>query len=513
MKNKLKDFLIALIAGSLYALAYPSFLGESLWFFIFPAVLLFLWKLEEASFKKSLFIIFGFNLGLNLTGYYWIPHTLREFGQLPFILSIIIGATASLILQPHWWFYAIWKKYRPQRNWNSEKYLLINIFIIVILERFIPQQFPSFAGSPWITIAPYIGLAPIFGVIIYSFVTYWISFEIIIQLSQKKIRYPVWIFSFLFLITNFIFKIEKNQSQEELPIRIVQANIGNFLKISSEKGDQNSFEAIEKKYEDLSLKNNGFSPKLIIWPETAYADSFFGIQTKLSPYFLKMIQDSKAELLIGGYDQDPSKSPFDLIESVFNSSLLLSEDKVKSVYHKNRLIPFGETLPFGPLNKEIVSLVPSISLFAQGSGTPIMETKTGHRFITPICYEILDSNFVRSLLNQWGENDFIVNHTNDSWYGDTAEPYQHLFLSKWRAIEFQLPIIRSTNTGISSVIYNDGSESKRLSIGEIGILDLKIALGKDHKTLYQTWGLLNFVILFLFLLTLIWWKEKTENRP
>ncbi len=106
-----------------------------------------------------------------------------------------------------------------------------------------------------------------------------------------------------------------------------------------------------------------------------------------------------------------------------------------------------------------------------------------------------------------------MNHTNDSWYGDTAEPYQHLFLSKWRAIEFQLPLIRSTNTGISSVLYNDGSESKRLSIGEIGVLDLEIGLKKSQETIYQRWGVLNFFLLFVILIGIIWWLEKIENRP
>jgi apolipoprotein N-acyltransferase len=166
----------------------------------------------------------------------------------------------------------------------------------------------------------------------------------------------------------------------------------------------------------------------------------------LSEKFLNIMNQSGSEMLIGGYDQDMTKSSVDFIESVFNSSLLLSEGKVKSIYHKNILIPFGETLPFGPLNKAVVSVVPAISLFAKGSGIPVMETKTGYRFVTPICYEILDSNYMRDLLNQWGNNHFIVNHTNDSWYGNTAEPWQHLFLSKWRALEFQLPIIRSTNT-------------------------------------------------------------------
>jgi apolipoprotein N-acyltransferase len=212
-----------------------------------------------------------------------------------------------------------------------------------------------------------------------------------------------------------------------------------------------------------------------------------------------MQKTNGSEMLIGGYIQDPTKGEFDIIESVFNASVLMNGTKIKTSYHKNILIPFGETLPFGPFNRQIVSIVPAVSLFARGQGTPLMETKDGHRFVTPICYEILESNYMRTLLNQFGGNHFIVNHTNDSWYGDTAEPWQHLFLSKWRAVEFRLPIVRSTNTGVSSVIFPDGSESKQLGVGAKNALDVTVPLGDGQATFYQTWGVFPVLIIALVL--------------
>ena len=79
--------------------------------------------------------------------------------------------------------------------------------------------------------------------------------------------------------------------------------------------------------------------------------------------------------------------------------------------------------------------------------------ENGFRFIGIICYEILFSQYLRTYLNRQSRPPhFIVNLSNDSWYGDSAEPYQHRFLAHWRALEFNLPIIRMTNTGISSVL-------------------------------------------------------------
>lgn len=513
MKKHFLSFLVTLLAGGIYALAYPSFLGNGWFPLIFIAFPLFLWKLEEENtFKVTLLLVLGFNLGLNTVGYYWIPHTLREFGQLPYVISVLLGALASLILQPHWWAYAVWKKFRPLGHWSSERRIILTALVITILERFVQQQFPSYAGSPWLHMAPYLGLAPYFGVVIFSFMTYWASLEAVTQLKERKFRPQVWGALFIFVLLNACFPIKLPSTGQKLPVRIVQANIGNFLKVSSERGDVNSYKAISETYEKLSVADSGFKPHLIVWPETAYPETFYGSETQLSEIFLSIMEQTQSELLIGGYDQDTTKSSMDMIESVFNSSLLMNEGKMKSIYHKNILIPFGETLPFGPLNRTIVEIVPAISLFARGEGTGVMETRAGFRFVTPICYEILETNYMRGLLNQWGHNHFIVNHTNDSWYGNTAEPHQHLFLSKWRALEFQLPIIRSTNTGISSVIFPDGSESRRLGIDEVGRLDVDLPISKPRATVYQEWGAIPFLILvgLVYLVTLL--RERSEAK-
>ncbi|MGE3609847.1 MAG: apolipoprotein N-acyltransferase [Bacteriovoracaceae bacterium] len=511
MQTQIIGLIVSFFAGALYALAYPSAIGNGWFPLIFIALPLFLWKLEEANLKQGLALIFCYNLGLDLVSYYWIPHTMREFGQLPYVISLLIGILFTFLLQPHWWVYLfVSKKMKPDWKWNSETGILFTAFVITLLERYVPQQFPSFVGSAFLHLAPYLGMAPYFGVAIFSFMLYWLSLEVVAQLKLKKFRPFVWICFSLFLVSNVTSPLKLTQSSKALKVRIVQANIGNFLKISSEKGETDSVESIDKKYYQLSTIDNGFKPDLIVWPETAYPNAFYGTESSITSPFREIIQATDAEMLIGGYDQDLTKSPMDLHESVFNSSLLLNAERVKSSYHKNILIPFGETLPFGPLNRQIVSIIPAISLFARGTGTPLMETRQGYRFVTPICYEILESDYMRYLLNQWKDNHFIVNHTNDSWYGKTAEPFQHLFLSKWRALEFQLPIIRSTNTGITSIIYPDGSESNRLLTGEESVLDVVLPIGEAKNTFYQLYGIAPLILLIAFFLIITAFREKSE---
>ncbi len=512
--NFFSSVIIAFVAGSFYALSYPSFLGSGWFPLLFIALPLFLWRMEEAkNLKQTLVLVFVYNLGLNVTGFYWVPATLREFGQLPMPVSWVLGIMFSLILQPHWWLYAIWKKYRPTFNWNSATGMALTAFILSMIERYMPQQFPIFAGSPWFHLAPYLSLASVMGVVVYSFMSYWIALEVVGQLHQKKFRPQVWIIFFIFMVLNIMPLGTDAISKDILKVRVVQANVGNFMKVSSENGDQATIGEINDRYRNLSLTKNGFEPELIVWPETAYPDTFFGDRTMLNSIFVDIMKATKSEMLIGGYDQDPNKSTFEIFESVFNSSILLSVDKVKTSYHKNILIPFGETLPFGPLNRQIVEYVPAVSLFAKGETPPVMETRAGFRFVTPICYEVLETDYMRDLLNQHGGNRLIINHTNDSWYGDTAEPYQHLFLSKWRALEFRLPIVRSTNTGVTSVIFADGSESRQIGIGKQGVLDVNVPLGTGEITIYQRFGVSTFILFFMILVAAIWWQEKNEIRP
>lgn len=514
MNKYIPHLIISFISGALYALAYPStlFKGVFLFSFLSIAVLLHL-LVQHHSLKKLFGIVTLHNLGLNLVGYYWIPHTLQEFGQLPAWIGHILAIFFSLILQPYlylfilaWW---AWKKY-GKREISPVQQMFLFATVLTIFEIITPQQFPSFAGAPWLHVAPFVGLAPVGGIFLFSFITYLVCYEMGRLFRRRRPTQLVWSLLSVFLILNYVMKLEPLQGDKSINVRLVQANIGNFLKIESEKNQDSALTEVIERYWRLSLLAPAKPLDLIIWPETAYPNSFNGEESWIPRVFTDIMKKTNAELFIGGYDHHPEKSPFDFIESEYNSAVLMSNQKVSSIYHKNILIPFGETLPFGPLNKFIVKVVPTVSLFARGEGTPKMKLKSGHGLIAPICYEILESGFTRSLLNAHENSDLIVNLTNDSWYGETAEPYQHLFLAKWRALEFGKPIIRSTNTGISSVIYPDGAESPRLLIGEEKVLDVEIKLPEHIKpTIYQRFGTSIVLLLMGVLCALIFLKKQS----
>lgn len=501
--QKYSSFVVCLLAGMLYALGFPLFNGVSVVVAPIFGFALFNWALErESDLKKQFVLSWFYSLGFYLAGFYWIPHLLNEFGGLGFPFNQFLGLLFSLVIIPQVYFYAILRKYIAHPLFLAIGY--------VLLERFIPQQFPAHLGHPFLSLAPAVKLvfAPWAGAAFYSFLTALASLTLLQHFKTKQ--KPKLYYGFIIVIVLLhlpIYPAPSKKGVTYLNTRIVQPNIGNFLKIDSERGGTNSIKSVHDTYTFLSTDNITSKKDLIIWPETAFPGLFFSESLKTNHTYpipemmVDIMNKTGAELFIGGYDSTPKQGIGESYQSDYNSAFHFSnEGHLKDVYHKMKLIPFGEGLPFGPLNKYLSSIITNISYFAEGDTYTGFTTKGGQNFVSVICYEVLFPAFVADMLNnQTKEAQFMINLTNDSWYGDTAEPLQHLFLTKWRALEFNLPLIRSTNTGITTVIYPDGSESKRLGVGEKTYLDLEVEIAPRTKTIFQKLGMFAVIGIFLIL--------------
>lgn len=442
-----------------------------------------------------------YSLGFYLLGFYWIPHTLNEFGGLVFPFNYGLGFIFSFIIIPQIYFYVFLK-----RKISHPLFLALSYSL---LEFFIPQQFPAHMGHSFLSLSPSVKLifAPLAGASFYSFFSAFTALVLLKHFESKKKPTLHYAFILLILFSHFPFETKTQKKDESsLSVRIVQPNVGNFLKIDSEKGNVNSLKNIFDTYLFLSTDKIIHPRDLIIWPETAFPKLFFSEIIKKNSHYLppfpikEIIEKTNAELFIGGYDSSLQNSET-TYQSDYNSAFHFSNlGSLQETYHKMKLIPFGEGLPFGPFNKFLSAIVTNISYFAEGTKYSGFITKKGQPFVSVICYEILFPSFVADMLNQQEhEAQFLINLTNDSWYGETSEPYQHLFLSKWRALEFNLPIIRSTNTGITTVIYPDGHESKRLLSGEKTYLDLELKIPQRQKTIYQKFGIGGTLFFFSIL--------------
>ncbi len=518
--------------GFLYAAGFPL-LGSTFYFFLGPTlglVCLLAPLLSSEHHKDSIsswckaFLIFS--LTLYLLGLYWIPYTLKEFGAIPVPVNHILGTLFSIFLLPQFYFLLpllfVLNKKLPLR----ERPLQWSIFLALtgaLLELLVPQQFPIHLGHSWFVLAPFAGLAAYGGVGIFSAFSYFMVFFFLFSVRNKRTLGIIVAGFIIFLGLNIglgHWQINTRQlaPKQTLAIKIIQANIGNNLKISAEQGHADSLDNVLALYQGLSTNPIPRGPDLIIWPETAYPILISSAKIRsravtIPQVFRQVLQTSGAHILFGGYDQNTNHASYDFFESEYNTAFMLAPDfTLSSVYHKHQLIPFGEGLPFGAFNRPLSALLSNISFFAKGSEFPLFQLPKGTIFITAICYEILFPDFIRNYFASVSAYPhFIINLTNDSWYGDSAEPEQHLFLAKWRALEFGLPIIRSTNTGISVVIHPDGHESDRLAVGEVGNLDLKIDYSDQLPSFYARFG--NFVLWILWGVMALFVLIKNLRQP
>jgi len=207
---------------------------------------------------------------------------------------------------------------------------------------------------------------------------------------------------------------------------------------------------------------------ILIWPESAF------------PFLLTREADAMAQIaellprgtiLLTGSVRAPDLPPGTIITRAYNSIYAIDHDgSVLSIYDKLHLVPFGEYLPFQDWMEKLgfVQLTKVQGGFIAGARRRTMEIPNAPRMLPLICYEAIFPGDVATRDDRPG---WIVNLTNDGWFGISTGPYQHLQQARLRAIEEGLPVVRAANTGISAVIDPLGRIVARLDLGVEGVLD------------------------------------------
>ncbi len=290
-------------------------------------------------------------------------------------------------------------------------------------------------------------------------------------------------------------------------IRIVQPNIDQAAKWSPEKKQEALDKLVtlsDRKTDPQTLGAISFSE--IVWPETALP--FFLTE---EPEALARIADLLPPgtiLLTGAPRVEPADDPGDGGRRYYNSLFAIDDTgAIRAAYDKVHLVPFGEYMPFGSLLRRlgIGELFRGIGGFSPGPRRNLI-TLAGHpSFSVLICYEAI---FSGEVLPENGRPDYLVNITNDGWFGRSIGPYQHLDATRMRAIEEGLPVIRAANTGISAIIDAYGRTVASLPLGEEGVLD-GLLPSERPKTFFQR-GEPIFLLAFntFFILLALFGKRK-----
>ncbi|HEX7947061.1 MAG TPA: apolipoprotein N-acyltransferase, partial [Phenylobacterium sp.] len=294
-------------------------------------------------------------------------------------------------------------------------------------------------------------------------------------------------------------------------VRVVQADID-----QKDKWKPENLEQVFDAYAELTnrpitppLKRR---PDIVIWPEGALPvviDDFI-VDPKYAARFRDLIQPGQV-LLMGANRAEPDgKGKY----RYFNTLVAFRRDaqalRVAGVYDKYRLVPFGEYMPLGELARVLGfrSLVHMEDDFTPGP-RPKPLAVAGLPPVQPlICYEALFPGLpVHGTRPAW-----ILNVSNDAWFGGASGPWQHLNIASYRAIEQGLPIIRATPTGVSAIIDSEGRvlPKKRLGLRGYGVIDARLP-SAAAPTPYSRWGDAPFA--GLLLLSIAAWFVGRRRRP
>ncbi len=299
-------------------------------------------------------------------------------------------------------------------------------------------------------------------------------------------------------------------------VRIVQADVDQESKWTPE-----AYRGIVDRYVNLTARPGAVTPDLIIWPEGALpasANRVFAADAPEAVAIARAVQPGQS-LIVGLGRGLPDTTAPDGVR-YFNSLFVLTDQggnglTITGVYDKYRLVPFGEFLPagglLGALGARALTHMPTD--FSPGPRPAPIDIPGAPRAQPLICYESLYPGFTPGGV---GRPEWIVNISNDAWFGRSSGPLQHLNLASYRAIETGLPIVRSTPTGVSAMIDPWGrvNGDQRLEPGESGVIDARLPR-PAAVTLYGRFGDLLFWLAVIAGLTvgMPWTRLLTRLRP
>ncbi len=523
-------FFWAIFGSVIHILAFPKWGLFPLAFLVLPAYLIAIHK-GNSWFKMFCFGTVS-SLLCCLIGLDWVSFVLQETGGIGKPLSVFLHVLFSFIAFPNLYTFFFLGFLVKAKVAKLPLFLqpLYWACLWVAIE-FLWQHykiFPDVIGAtqwPWLSLSQ---VASLGGVSAISFLVTFFGASLLFCVQYKgkeKTLYPFCL-AILFLGAAHIWGEQRIKTIQALPskdikIAVIQANISNADKAVERLGNNNAIRSVVERYSELTAQAAVQKPDLVVWPETAYPTFFPLTRTSSVSFFAQLLtakimeeaEKGNYSILFGGYEQLGSNS--------YNSAILIdSKQKFQGSYRKYHLLIFGEYMPFSNIWPSLKKLNPQLGDFARGKGPyPIrwnrQDGSTLNLGVT-ICYETLIPSFMRGMANNG--TDIFFNLTNDSWFGPTNEPHQHLIFSVFRAIENGLPLVRSTNTGISLILDATGASLGETKLFKPEIMVRTVPIPKDRIfTLYKQFGeVFSYFMIFLcfspwFSLPFRLWKNTNAS--
>jgi apolipoprotein N-acyltransferase len=438
---------LAVLTGLLYFLAFP---GIDLWPLGLVTWVPLLVAMRGRTPRRAALLGWLAGFTMTMTGFYWLLEMLKTFSgfgtPLCLLFMSILCAYQGGRIGLHGWLYAR----ITLRGWTPG---LAFSLAFVASELIFPLLFPWAFGAvvhqiPALTQVAELGGPIAIGLVVVA-ANLALAEPLIARLERRKPRLrPMLALALVPALAMLYAAIRIPQvdrmvaAAPKARVGVVQANMSLFGK---RRDKQEGLMRHLKLTEELK---QGGPLDLVVWSETSVVSA---IEEELAPvaYSMQFASRLGVPALFGGVlvRRVPDAREYVL----FNSALLSdASGNVVGRYDKQYLLAFGEYLPFGDTFPVLYELSPHSGKFTPGKTLkplPLGE----HEIATFICYEDILPSFVNSIVRS-GNPDLLVNITNDAWFGDTTEPWIHLALAQFRAIEHRRFFVRSTNSGISAFI-------------------------------------------------------------
>lgn len=479
------------LAGFLFTLAFSPFDYSyfSLLAFLFLITACLNVKPARAFLRGYLFGLGMFGLGVS-----WIFVSIHHFGG----ASVTAAGLLTSLFVAFWAtfpaFTALLTALIPVQ---SEDYRIVAFPFVWVLIEYVRGNW-VFNGFPWLQMAysqmegPLAGYLPVAGSYGTGLIGLLSVALLLILLKNRKktflitgILLSLWGTGFGLKAINWTHPIG-----EPIRVALIQGNISQDQKWRPEYR-----ETTLQRYKSMTMQH--WDSDVIVWPETSI------------PAYL----DEVKEFFILPLDDEAKRHNTDLIVSVpahgsskgekYNAVITLGKNG--GVYRKTHLLPFGEYLPWQPLSGFLLNALKiRLGNFTPGKTNQPLMTAGGYPFITSICYEDVFSERSRVGLP---EGAYLVNVTNDGWFGNSIEPYQHMQLARMRAIETGRFLLRVTNTGLTGIVAPDGKIKSQAPLFKAVALTGEIR-PMSGMTPYAKWGDAPIVCLIALVLCLVVLFEK-----
>lgn len=441
---------------------------------------------SQKTLSQKIIRLLAFYFGFFLTGVHWVYISIQEFGGMPSILALLTTLIFCLYLTLYplgislffGWLLQRW----PNFFHTFGKRGLLFSFLWVSGEIL---RSSGALGFPWLTVGysqvptgiltDYFPLIGIYGVSFLVVLTSTLLIETIDRLAAqafKKALLPLGLMGILMIgnVFSHIYTLPTQKAGQPFSVSLLQGNIQQSLKFSPE----HYVHTLETYYALLTKKR----ADLTILPETAFPIFYHQVPPHyLRLYDLVALQENRT-ILFGVPELDSQLS-------IYYNSVIQRDGKKQAIYRKTHLVPLGEYLPFPALLKPLMQTMNiPFSDFSSGTSTPQFLFFHTQPFGMSICYE---DAFTQQIMQTATKATFLVNVSNDAWFGHSIAMYQHLQMAQARALESRKYLLRATNTGITAVINPEGKIIHQASPFQTEVLYAPAIQGFSDQTPYVKW--------------------------